>query len=39
MLVDSGLPSILAPSPEGESVYRRLGFEHVGELRIWSRAR
>ena len=36
MLVDSGLPSILAPSPEGEGVYRRLGFEHVGELRIWS---
>lgn len=37
MLVDTGLPSILAPSPEGEGVYRRLGFEHVGELRIWSR--
>jgi acetyltransferase (GNAT) family protein len=37
MLVDSGLPSVLAPSPEGEGVYRRLGFEHVGELRIWSR--
>jgi hypothetical protein len=37
MLVDSGLPSILAPSPEGEGVYRRLGFERVGELRIWSR--
>jgi hypothetical protein len=37
MLVDTGLPSILAPSPEGERVYRRLGFEPVGELRIWSR--
>jgi hypothetical protein len=37
MLVHSGLPSVLAPSPEGEGVYRRLGFEHVGELRIWSR--
>jgi hypothetical protein len=37
MLVDSGLPSVLAPSPEGEGVYRRLGFERVGELRIWSR--
>jgi ribosomal protein S18 acetylase RimI-like enzyme len=36
MLVESGLPSILAPSPEGEGVYRRLGFERVGELRIWS---
>jgi ribosomal protein S18 acetylase RimI-like enzyme len=39
MLVESGLPSVLAPSPEGEGVYRRLGFEHVGELRIWSRQR
>jgi hypothetical protein len=37
MLAGSGLPSILAPSPEGEQVYRQLGFEHVGELRIWSR--
>jgi hypothetical protein len=37
MLVETGLPSILAPSPEGEGVYRRLGFEPVGELRIWSR--
>jgi hypothetical protein len=37
MLVDSGLPSVLAPSPEGEGLYRRLGFAHVGELRIWSR--
>ena len=37
MLVETGLPSVLAPSPEGEGVYRRLGFEPVGELRIWSR--
>jgi hypothetical protein len=37
MLVETELPSILAPSPEGEQVYRRLGFEPVGELRIWSR--
>lgn len=37
MLVETGLPSILAPSPEGEGVYRRLGFEPVGELRIWGR--
>jgi len=37
MLVETGLPSILAPSPEGEAVYRQLGFERVGELRIWSR--
>ena len=39
MLAETGLPSILAPSPEGEGVYRRLGFERVGELRIWSRRR
>ncbi len=37
MLANTGLPSVLAPSPEGERVYRRLGFEQVGELRIWSR--
>jgi ribosomal protein S18 acetylase RimI-like enzyme len=37
-LVETGLPSILAPSPQGEALYRRLGFEHVGELRIWSRS-
>lgn len=37
MLLETGLPSVLAPSPEGEGVYRRLGFEPVGELRIWSR--
>jgi hypothetical protein len=35
MLVETGLPSVLAPSPEGESLYRRLGFVSVGELRIW----
>lgn len=38
MLTDSGLPAILAPSPEGASLYRRLGFEPVGELSIWSTA-
>lgn len=37
MLVDTGLPSVLAPSPQGEGVYRRLGFGPVGELRIWTR--
>ena len=35
MLTETGLPAILAPSKEGESVYRRLGFEPVGELSIW----
>jgi hypothetical protein len=38
MLVDTGLPAILAPSTMGERLYRRLGFEHVGELSIWSKA-
>lgn len=37
MLADSGLPCVLAPSPEGEELYRRLGFQRVGELRIWTR--
>jgi ribosomal protein S18 acetylase RimI-like enzyme len=37
MLGESGLPFVLAPSPEGERLYRRLGFERVGELRIWSK--
>lgn len=38
MLTDTGLPAILAPSPEGAALYRRLGFEPVGTLSIWSRA-
>jgi hypothetical protein len=38
MLADSGLPAVLAPSPEAESMYERLGFRAVGALRIWSRA-
>ena len=38
MLTDKGLPSVLAPSEEGESMYRSLGFESVGGLTIWSRA-
>ena len=39
MLTETGLPAILAPSKEGEGVYARLGFEHVGELSIWIRER
>ena len=35
MLTETGLPAVLAPSKEGEAVYARLGFEHVGELSIW----
>ena len=38
MLTDTGLPAILAPSPEGAGVYRRLGFSDVGALSIWSKA-
>ena len=38
MLSDTGLPAILAPSPQGAALYRRLGFEPVGALSIWSRA-
>jgi hypothetical protein len=37
LLADTGPPAVLAPSPEGEPVYPRLGFERVGELLIWSR--
>jgi hypothetical protein len=35
IVADSGLPSVLSPSPDGESLYRRLGFRPVGELRKW----
>jgi Acetyltransferase (GNAT) family len=38
MLTETGLPAVLAPSEEGANMYRRLGFEPVGELTIWSRA-
>jgi hypothetical protein len=38
MLTETGLPAVLAPSRQGEGVYRRLGFERVGELSIWSKA-
>jgi hypothetical protein len=36
MLTETGLPAVLAPSEQGANVYRRLGFERVGELSIWS---
>jgi hypothetical protein len=37
VLADSGLPSVLAPSPEGENLYKRLGFRPVGRLQQWWR--
>jgi predicted GNAT family acetyltransferase len=36
-LIDPDLPAVLSPSPEGERLYRRLGFAGVGELRQWRR--
>jgi len=38
MQTETGLPSILAPSPQGAALYRRLGYAQVGELSIWSTA-
>jgi hypothetical protein len=37
MLPESGLPAVLAPSPEGERLYERLDFSRVGALNIWTR--
>lgn len=37
LLTETGLPAILASSAEGERLYKRLGFERVGELSIWVR--
>ena len=37
MLPQTGLPAVLAPSEEGESLYRKLGFEPVGALTIWTK--
>ena len=36
-LVDPTVYASLSPSPEAESLYRRLGFDAVGELRQWQR--
>jgi hypothetical protein len=38
LLVDAGLPAVLAPSPEAVNMYTRLGFGRVGELSIWVKA-
>jgi GNAT superfamily N-acetyltransferase len=37
MLTETGLPAVLAPSPQAANMYRRLGFEPVGALSIWSK--
>ena len=37
-LIDPAVPALLSPSPEAENLYRRLGFQHVGELTQWHRA-
>ena len=36
-LIDPARPATLSPSPEAESLYRRLGFAPVGALRMWQR--
>jgi hypothetical protein len=36
-LIDPELPTVLSPTPEAEVLYRRIGFEQVGELRQWQR--
>jgi ribosomal protein S18 acetylase RimI-like enzyme len=36
-LIDQAAPAVLSPSPEAEGLYRRLGFEQIGELRQWHR--
>jgi hypothetical protein len=36
-LIEPDLPATLSPSPEAENLYRRLGFDAVGELCQWSR--
>ena len=37
-LIDPSAPTSLSPSPEARNLYRRLGFEQVGELRQWRRS-
>ena len=36
-LLEPAIPAVLSPSPEGERMYRRLGFAPVGELCQWER--
>ena len=37
VLIDPAAPAVLSPTPEAERLYRRLGFERVGALRMWHR--
>ena len=37
-LIDPAIPAVLSPSAEAENLYRRLGFEQVGELTQWHHA-
>jgi ribosomal protein S18 acetylase RimI-like enzyme len=37
LLPETGLPAVLAPSPEGAPLYEQLGFSRVGALSIWTR--
>lgn len=37
VMPETGLPSVLASSSEGRSLYESLGFEKVGQLAIWAR--
>jgi Acetyltransferase (GNAT) family len=39
MLKETGLPSVLASTRDGERMYQRLGFDRIGELAIWIRDR
>jgi ribosomal protein S18 acetylase RimI-like enzyme len=36
-LIDPDRPAVLSPSPEAENLYRKIGFEGVGELTQWHR--
>jgi ribosomal protein S18 acetylase RimI-like enzyme len=37
LLADTRLPAVLAPSPQAERLYQRLGFRRVGRLQKWAR--
>lgn len=37
VMPETGLPTVLASSAQGRSLYESLGFEEVGQLAIWAR--